>query len=153
MSKEENIDSEEPEAEEIEQPEQPEKKELTNIEKYNVARKEEAKKTKAKEEKAQERKLKSYLKEAIESRKAHAPQYVLNLIEKLDPESQLEVLKAHDERRADPNVSTLGVPIGRVKNPLEEYMDYNPTKDRIDYNIPASVLMNNEKNKKLLGRE
>jgi hypothetical protein len=150
MSETENTDSEKKEAKEA-KPE--EKKELTNIEKYNAARKVELEKVKVKESKTKDRETKKYLKEAIEARKAHAPKYVLNLIENLDPKSQLEVLKAHDERQPDPNVSSIGVPIGREKDPLEQYMNFNPNKDTIEWNIPASELMDRNKNKKLLGRE
>ena len=150
MNETENIDSEK---KEVKEPKPEAKTELTNIEKYNAARKVELEKVQVKESKAKDRETKKYLKEAIEARKAHAPQYVLNLIEKLDPASQLEVLKAHDERQPDPNVSSIGVPIGREKDPLEQYMAFNPSKDTIEWNIPASELMNQDKNKKLLGRE
>ena len=131
------------------------KPELTNIEKYNLKKKvtEEVEAEKAEVIKDKDKEINAFLKEAIEARKINAPLYVLNLIEKLDPQSQLEVLKAHSEKNVTANMSSIGVPIGRDKNPLEEYMTYNPTNDKISYEIPASVLMNSKNNKKLLGIE
>lgn len=134
-----------------------EKRDLTNIEKYNLKKRMEAQIKEAedqkKAEKAEAKKSDVFLKEALEARKFNAPQYVLDLIEGLDPESQLMVLKAHADKIKDPNQSSIPVPIGREKEPLEEYMIFNPTKETIEYNIPASVLMNPNKNKRLLGLE
>lgn len=133
----------------------PKPTEITNIEKYNIEKavKVKVEAEKDKEIKSKDKTINIFLQEAIDARKLQAPQYVLNLLEKLDPESQLAVLKAHSEKNADPNTSSIGRPIGRDKDPLEEYMDYNPNKDTITYNIPASVLMNPKKNKTLLGIE
>ena len=131
------------------------KPKLSNIEIHNLKKKVKAEVDAEKdiEIKEKDEKVDEFLKEAIEARKLHAPQYVLNLIETLDPRSQLEVLKAHSERNADPNTSSIGTPIGRNKDGLEEYMTYNPSNDKLDYSIPASVLMNpkNPKHKKLFG--
>lgn len=131
------------------------KPKLSNIEIHNIKQKakEEVVIEKDKEIKEKDDKVNEFLLEAIEARKAQAPPYVLNLIVDLDPQSQLAVLKAHSEKNADPNTSSIGVPIGGVKDPLEEYMTYNQSQDKIDYSIPASVLMNPKNNKKLLGIE
>lgn len=128
---------------------------LSNIELFNLKKKlkEEVVEETDKVIESKDKKVDAFLKEAIEARKINAPPYILNIIESLDPESQLVVLKAHAEKNADPNISTLGVPIGKEKHPLEEYMIYNVNKDTINYSIPASVLMDPKKNKKLLGIE
>ena len=131
------------------------KPKLTNIEIHNIKKKvkEEVVAEKDKEIKSKDKEVDKFLLEAIEARKLNAPQYVLALIKDLDPASQLLVLKTNSERNADPNTSSIGTPIGRQKMPLEEYMVYNQSKDKIEYNIPASVLMNPKNNKKLLGIE
>ena len=131
------------------------KPKLTNIEIHNIKKKvkEEVVAEKDKEIESKDKEVDKFLLEAIEARKLNAPQYVLALIKDLDPASQLLVLKTNSERNADPNTSSIGVPIGRQKMPLEEYMVYNQSKDKIEYNIPASVLMNPKNNKKLLGIE
>lgn len=146
-----NIDSETPDP----APPKPAPATLSNIEIHNLKKKltAEAQIEADKKVETSEKKTDAFLLEAIEARKLHAPPYILNLIEKLDPASQLEVLKAHADKNKDPNGSSLPTPIGRVKNALEEYMTYNPANDKLSWTIPASVLMNRNNNKKLLGIE
>ena len=70
-------------------PEPEPKIEPSNIEKYNEKKKVDIEKTKIEEDKVKDEKLEAFLQEAIDARKTHAPLYVLNLIENLDPQSQL----------------------------------------------------------------
>lgn len=133
-----------------------EQRELSNIEKYNLRKKIEAEmaaeKAAKQQEKQQEKKENVWLTEAVNAYKASASPRIIELIKDLDPESQLVVLKANAESRTDPNTSSLPIPVGPNKDYLwDNYTTFNQTKDKIEYNIPASELMNPNKNRKLLG--
>lgn len=94
---------------------------------------------------------KELLDELLTTYKSRADKQTIEIIKDLDIESQIKVLKAREKTKApDPNTPSIPTPVGPVKNGLEKYITkHNPWSGELEYQIPASVLMNPEKNKQL----
>ena len=123
-------------------------KEKTNIEKYNEKRKTEVKED---IESAEDR-AEAFRDELIETLKSRADKRTLTLIKSLDKDSQLVVLKENEKQNLKnpmPNMPGIPNPVGAPKIGLAKYMKFVPGSDKISWEIPATVLLDPEKNKKL----
>jgi len=90
--------------------------------------------------------------ELIQSLENQADYQTKEIIKDLDPESKLLVLKARVElnkKHPSPNTSSIPTPVGNVKMGIEKYMKFVPGSGKIEWSIPASVILDPIKNKKL----
>jgi len=72
------------------------------------------------------------------------------IIEKLDIDSKIIVLKENEtQQKPMPNAPTIPQPIGMPKLGLQKYMKFVPGSEKISWSIPASVLLDPIKNKQL----
>jgi len=71
-------------------------------------------------------------------------------IDKKDLDSAILLLQENAKIQTPaPNTPTIPTPTGMPKPGLEKYMRYVPGSDKISWEIPATVLLDPEKNKKL----
>ena len=118
----------------------------TNIEIYNEERIKRAGKKVINEKE----KSKLLLEELVKSYKSRADKETVAIIKDLALEDQLVVLKAKEKQKPpEPNTSSIPTPMGPIKTGLEKYMKFNQYTGEIEWRIPASELLNPEKNKKL----
>jgi len=126
-----------------------EKRKKTNIEIYN----EEKLKRAGKRVQNEKDKSKLLLEELVKSYKSRADKETIAIIKDLALEDQLTVLKAKEKtektKAPEPNTGSIPTPLGPVQSGLEKYMKFNQYTGEISWIIPASVLLNPEKNKKL----
>jgi len=88
--------------------------------------------------------------EFLESLIARADIRTKALIDKLDIDSKILVLQENEKQQKPmPNMPGIPTPTGMPKVGLEKYMTYVPGSEKISWEIPASVLLDPEKNKKL----
>lgn len=90
--------------------------------------------------------------ELIESLSNQVDNRTKELIKDLDPDSKVLVLKEQIKQLAAhpaPNNPSIPNPTGRPKMGLEKYMKYVPGSDKLEWEIPATVLLDPIKNKKL----
>ena len=72
------------------------------------------------------------------------------LIDKLDIDSKILVLQENEKQQKPlPNTPSIPTPTGMPKVGLAKYMKYVPGSEKISWEIPASVLLDPKKNKKL----
>ena len=136
--------------EEIEKPTEEKKgkkKKPNNIAIYNQER------LKRASQKVQDEKKKSeeLLQELLKVYKSRADKETVAVIKDLAIEDQITVLKAKEKNKPpEPNTPSIPTPVGAVKTGLEKYLKiHNPYTGELQWEIPASVLLNPEKNKKL----
>ena len=104
------------------------------------------------QQKTPEEKADIWRDELIESLSNQADLRTKELIKNLDPDSKLLVLKENIKQIAAhpaPNNPSIPNPTGQPKVGLAKYMKFVPGSDKIEWNIPASVLLDPIKNKKL----
>lgn len=71
-------------------------------------------------------------------------------IDKKDLDSAILLLQENaKQQKPAPNTPTIPTPTGTPKPGLEKYMKYVPGSEKISWEIPATVLLDPEKNKKL----
>lgn len=127
-----------------------EKPKKSNIEIHNEKKREEVKQdlSNAKDEVLEVEKqfLETLKGRASEEAKAYAKIFE----DKDDIKSALLILQEHDKnQKPAPNTPSIPQPIGISKVGLAKYMKYVPGSEKISWEIPASVLLDPEKNKKL----
>lgn len=73
-----------------------------------------------------------------------------SFIDKGDKDSAILLLQENAKiQKPDPNTPTIPTPTGMPKPGLEKYMKFNPGSEKISWEIPATVLLDPIKNKKL----
>lgn len=111
--------------------------------------------------KPEDAQMKNFVETLQNTLRGRIPQYLLDATKEMDLTSAYAVLKAHSEnlqepKGTDPNTPIIPLPLGgqRRKQVIDRYLTIttnpsNPKLNEITLDIPASVALNPEKNKKL----
>lgn len=111
--------------------------------------------------KPEEAQMKDFVETLQNTLRGRVPQYLLDATKDMDLKSAYIVLKTHSEnlqdvKGTDPNTPIIPLPLGgqRSKREIDKYLTIsivpgNPKKNEINLEIPGSVALDPEKNKKL----